>query len=141
MTAVELERFERKTEPEPFSGCWLWTAAANNKGYGRSFTGGRVVLAHRASYEHHHGAIPAGQEIDHTCRTRRCVNPRHLEPVTHTVNLRRGRTLTAANIAKTHCPNGHPYNFVEFSPTRQRAYRRCSTCRNAQARARARRVT
>lgn len=134
MTALELDRFERKYSPEPTTGCWLWTGAANWNGYGKSFTGGKVMLAHRASYEHHHGPIPAGLEIDHLCRTVQCVNPRHLEAVPRAVNLRRGRTLTAENVAKTHCPNGHPYNYAEFSKPRQQAYRRCSICRNARRR-------
>ena len=35
------------------------------------------------------GPIPDGREIDHLCRNHRCVNPDHLEPVTHLENMRR----------------------------------------------------
>lgn len=47
--------------------------------------------AHRVVYESLVGPIPAGLELDHTCRVRRCVNPDHLEPVTHAENQRRSR--------------------------------------------------
>lgn len=74
-------------------GCWLWQGALNTKGYavlsvgGR---GGRRHYAHRLSYEIHVGPIPAGLQIDHLCRVRRCVNPAHLEPVTNRENVLRG---------------------------------------------------
>lgn len=35
------------------------------------------------------GAITHGLELDHLCRVRRCINPAHLEPVTHAENTRR----------------------------------------------------
>jgi hypothetical protein len=46
-------------------------------------------LIHRKHYEQFKGPIPDGLEIDHTCRNTRCVNPEHLEAVTHAENLRR----------------------------------------------------
>lgn len=51
---------------------------------------GRVKYAHRAMYEQEVGPITEGLELDHLCRQTMCVNPSHLEPVTHAVNLRRG---------------------------------------------------
>lgn len=41
-------------------------------------------------YEMMVGKIPEGFELDHLCRTRSCVRPDHLEPVTHAENMRRG---------------------------------------------------
>ena len=73
MTAEEL--FWTKVEPEPNSGCWLWTGYTNRDGYG-CFR--RDLLAHRFAYELYRGAIPAGLTLDHTCRVRSCVNPAHL---------------------------------------------------------------
>ncbi len=87
MTAVE--RFTSKYTVEPNTGCWLWTAHVVKGGYGR-FRDGRMVLAHRWSYEHFNGPIPAGEEVDHLCRVRSCVNPQHLEAVTHVINVNRG---------------------------------------------------
>ena len=85
------ERFMDKVSPEPNSGCWLWTGYTL-KGYGRFGAGGRsagVVYAHRFSYEMHKGIIPVGLEIDHTCNVKSCVNPDHLEAVTHQENIQR----------------------------------------------------
>lgn len=96
------DRFRAKYVPVS-SGCWLWTGAVTSSGYASfGVSGGRSVLAHRFSYEHHVGPIPAGLTIDHRCRVKTCVNPRHLEPVT-------GRVNTARHYeAITHCKEGHP---------------------------------
>lgn len=82
-------------QPLPFErggpdDCWLWRGALNNRGYGRLTRGGHVY-AHRYVYELERGPIPTGMQLDHLCRTPACVNPAHLEPVTGTENVRRGR--------------------------------------------------
>lgn len=71
--------------------CWLWTAYCDDKGYGWTTFGleRRTTAAHRAVYEAFVGPIPEGLHIDHLCRTPRCVNPAHLEPVTQAENNRR----------------------------------------------------
>lgn len=71
--------------------CWVWTGATRG-GYGRVklSTLGQTVSTHRLSYEHHVGPIPDGKVLDHLCRNRACMNPAHLEPVTHQENIRRG---------------------------------------------------
>lgn len=69
--------------------CWLWTGYIS-KGYGLMSMGNRVQRpAHIVVYEHLVGPIPDGLELDHLCRVKRCVNPDHLEPVTHAVNCQR----------------------------------------------------
>lgn len=71
--------------------CWVWTAARHGKGYGMfSVDRKRKVRAHRFAYEMMVGPIPEGLDLDHLCRNRACVNPEHLEPVTRSVNLKRG---------------------------------------------------
>jgi hypothetical protein len=47
------------------------------------------MVAHRYAYEWLIGPIPIGLDLDHLCRTRECVNPNHLEPVTRKENIRR----------------------------------------------------
>lgn len=63
--------------------------------YGAFWDGTRKVYAHRWSYEHHVGPIPAGHEVDHVaawgCTSKLCVNPAHLEPVLHAENRKRSR--------------------------------------------------
>lgn len=76
-----LERFEEKFIPEPNSGCWLWTAATKEMGYGVIGLGTRADgtrKAHRVSWELYRGPIPAGMNVLHKCDTPACVNPDHL---------------------------------------------------------------
>lgn len=89
------------------SPCWIWLGAVTH-GYGTQIISRRHVYAHRAVYELHKGAIPAGLVLDHLCRVTRCVNPDHLEPVTARTNTLRGESIAAANARKTHCLRGHP---------------------------------
>lgn len=112
-------------------GCWEWTAARNQFGYGvihRLDEGSR--LAHRILYEMLVGPIPEGLELDHLCRNRGCVRPSHLEAVTRQVNILRGdnpRIVKARNASKTHCPHGHPYDEQERY-RRPNGERRCGAC-------------
>lgn len=82
--------------------CWVWQGAQKGNGYGSVRSGGKSVAAHRLYYARAKGPIPEGLELDHLCRVRLCVNPDHLEPVTHAVNGQRCITakLTAADVAE-----------------------------------------
>lgn len=112
--------------------CWLWIGNCGSGPYGLFWDGDRMTLAHRWSYEVLVGPIPVGLELDHFgCDRKLCVNPAHLLPVTHQVNMLRSASVAALNAAKTHCPKGH-----EFTP--ENTYRRpsgegrdCLRCRRA----------
>lgn len=82
--------------------CWVWQLSLTNKGYG-AIGGGREghQLAHRFYYEQ-------ANELDHLCRVPACVNPAHLEPVTHVENCRRG-------------PGGRPRTITDEQTARMRA--------------------
>lgn len=60
------------------TGYWLWIAAVNADGYGKIRNSRVNKLAHRASYELHHGPIPEGMLVCHRCDVPACVAPHHL---------------------------------------------------------------
>jgi hypothetical protein len=76
------ERFWAKVDKASSpNGCWLWTGATGNFGYGvigRGRRGEGTARAHVLSYEWANGLIPVGMVICHACDTPACVNPAHL---------------------------------------------------------------
>lgn len=121
-------RFWRSVLPEPNSGCWLWIGNTSNTNYGMYYTDpAKRRVAHRVSYETLVGPVPDELVLDHLCRTRCCVNPDHLEPVTMAENVYRGIGPSAINLTRTHCPHGHEYSDDNTHVTR-RGWRVCKTC-------------
>lgn len=114
------------------SGCIEWLAGGNGLGYGVIHLGpsdnNRKVYAHRWSYEHHVGPIPAGLHIDHLCRNPSCVNPAHLEPVTQRENNLRGFGFPALNARKTVCSRGHRLDGDNVYVRPASGYRVCRHC-------------
>lgn len=102
------QRFWSKVELDCNDKCWNWLGHLRN-GYGRFNLNNLLVTAHRFSYELLVGQIPEGLQLDHLCRNRKCVNPKHLEPVTLKENVLRGHGLTAKYAKRTHCDKGHPF--------------------------------
>lgn len=123
------DRMASKFEVDLETGCWLWTASRDSKGYAQIGRGGRgagIVRAHRAMYEALRGPCPVGLVADHKCRVRHCINPDHLEFVTNRENILRGTGFAARHAVKTHCPKGH-----EYTPENTSMYkteRRCREC-------------
>lgn len=128
-----IERFMDYVSPEPITGCWLWSGALANGGYGAFLGPEGTVKAHRWFYEQSKGPVPDGLELDHQCRVRCCVNPDHLEPVTRQVNTLRGIGPAAVNAIKTHCPKGHPLSGDNLYIRKDVGSRGCRKCRTRQA--------
>lgn len=109
-----IDWFHMHIEPDPVSGCWLWTLGKTGRGYGYICADGRNVRVHVWAYRTFVGPIPDGLVIDHVrargCISKMCVNPAHLEAVTHVENVMRGDSPHALNARKTHCPQGHPFD-------------------------------
>ena len=109
-------------------GCWLWTLSVDGAGYGHHRRLDRsTVGAHRLSYEIHVGSIPDGLELDHLCSAPSCVNPAHLEPVTHRENMRR---VEWGERRPARCRRGHS----DWQKSGE--WRRCRVCLNEYQRGR-----
>lgn len=138
VTPAQASRFWTKVQKT--DTCWIWTAY-QCEGYGRfgiGTAGNRTMAcAHRVAWELVHGPVPDGLELDHLCRNPSCVNPDHLEPVTHQENVRRGLAAVLGGQrqrAKTHCPQGHPYDERNTYRSPATGKRQCRCCRTAATR-------
>ena len=147
MPDMRLEsRFMSKVIVNPDTQCWDWQACKHPRGYGAYWSNGSMVPAHRYAYEAHYGRIAEeGMDCDHfrlnpgprkaPCSTS-CVNPSHIELVSHRLNVQRGRAnLNAARVASAalrkaakHCRHGHEYTEANTGYGRKgdRVCRACS---------------
>ena len=129
-------RFWSGVNKQPDDGCWLFSSCNDRYGYGRLQNCGRMIKAHRFSYELLVGPIPTGLTIDHLCRNPGCVRPDHLEAVSHRENVLRGVGIAAKNAVKTHCPSGHHYSASNtYISKGKRSCKRCNRRRCRERRA------
>lgn len=108
-----------------------------------------MYRSHRLAYTLKRGPIPQGLVIDHLChgwdracnsgrecQHRRCVNVDHMELVTVTENIQRGRSPDVGrfNREKTHCPAGHEYSPANTGWVQTPHLKRiCKECRHVAA--------
>lgn len=71
----DVRRFWSKVDKS--GECWVWTASLQNKGYGQFQMRGKMMLAHRVSWELENGPIPDNQCVLHRCDNRKCVRTAH----------------------------------------------------------------
>lgn len=139
----EMARFFAKVDKT--EGCWLWTGGVSSHGYSHFWLDGRTVTGHWFAYDRLVGPVPAGLQLDHLCRVKRCVNPAHLEAVTAQVNTHRGvhapevaaaRIARKGNYTKTHCKWGHEFTpeNTYIHPTRGTRHCRVCAARRSQGR-------
>lgn len=97
--SLKYNKFVIKTE-----GCWDWSSAKNDAGYGYMRHRNQIIKAHRASYMIHKGEIPEGSFVLHSCDHPSCTNPDHLFVGTNTDNMRdmtqKGRNKPRATLTK-----------------------------------------
>lgn len=115
------------------NGCWNWQGATFKKVNGLysqirmtfGYKKHALRYAHRVSYEYFKGKVAEQLELDHLCRNTLCINPEHLEPVTHTENMRR-----RPDINKSHCKHGHEFNSTNIY-VNPKGVKECRECRRS----------
>lgn len=130
-----LDRFWAKVEKS--NGCWKWTGMRAH-GYGYLWREGKMVRAHRLSYELFVGD-PGDRVVMHRCDNPGCVNPDHLTLGTVADNNADMRAKQrhalpppgGGRAGATHCVRGHLLSRVNGRT-------RCPTCENEAKRAKRR---
>ena len=128
-----LKRYQDKvSQSDAPGGCWLWTGGKSAGGYGGLVVHRngvkRFLPTHRLAYTLAYGEIPEGLIIRHTCEEKLCVNPAHLEALTHTEKIRYyvrvGRPKAEA------CSKGHPFtpDNTYIAEKDGYTYQRCKIC-------------
>jgi len=131
MNEKDIQRFQKKIELDLLTGCWVWKGTLEkNTGYGKITINVKSEYAHRVAYIHWNGEVPKGLELDHLCRNKNCVNPSHLEAVTHYENNLRGISPAAINAKKTHCMRGHEFAGDNLIIALKSGARLCRICKN-----------
>lgn len=78
--------------------CWVWTAGTSTRDYIPSMRWrGKTASVRRVVYQLKRGRLLAGQCIVAACGTPKCINPDHLEQITHNEKTRRAQ----ANVDQT----------------------------------------
>jgi hypothetical protein len=116
-------RFHRLMDVDE-SGCWIWNGSRSDTGYPQDFWVDRRRWrpTHWSLLAFRNIEVPTGWQADHLCRVPLCVNPYHLEPVTHAENQRRRAATIVA------CKHGHRLDEAN-TYVKPNGNRNCRKCR------------
>lgn len=107
------EKFEATFIPVPECGCWIWEGCDDGlKGYGKIWNNGKLLNAHRVSWQLYIGPIPKGIDVCHSCDTPSCVNPKHLFLGTRKDNM---QDCVAKGRYARNGKKGEDHNMVKLS--------------------------
>ena len=118
------DRFAEYT-PGP---CWLGKPNGGSR-YTMVDDGKVRIPGHRLAYEIFYEPIPPDMVAHHKCNTPLCYNPRHIEPLTQSENVKRGPLGEFSDA----CKHGHPWT-PESTMIKSDGKRRCRICDNARRR-------
>lgn len=124
-----LVRLLRRVSVSSETGCWVSRGTITTQGYSQVvLSDRRRVQGHRLTFAMMRDEpLRPPHQLDHLCRIRACVNPWHLEQVTASENVRRGRLAEVTRSRRaTHCKNGH-----ERTPENLTSHRACKVCARA----------
>ena len=101
---MKREPARRPVERDRTTGCLIWAGRAL-EGVRDRLVGRPGGAGHVAAYRESGRPIVAGQVVDHVCRRRDCVEPRHLQAVSRSVNEMRKAWCYRQRLET--CPMGH----------------------------------
>jgi hypothetical protein len=88
---------------DEMTGCWVWqgpdSGTGRGGGYPRMSLDGGTVAVHKVMWIIENGPVPPRKQLDHECVQRMCVNPIHIQLVTH----KRNQILRAARARAFQC--------------------------------------
>jgi len=137
------DRFAEKVSERGPEDCWPWVGAIHVTGYGvirRDTPSTKVEYAHRVALELAGRPAPDDLDVDHLCRNRSCVNPDHLEAVSHRENCLRGESPTILLYLSGRCLHGHAMTHENTYAEPRFGRRTCRECRRDRDRARRERL-
>lgn len=95
------------------TGCWTWKRRTTREGYATVKWSDKSIALHRLSCAMAQTIDPTTPVVHHVCANRSCVNPDHLQPVSHRENIAEmmqrnyylQRIQSLEDALREHCPD------------------------------------
>lgn len=130
---INYKRIFTRLIPSKNSSCIEWGGHIGKRGYGvlsLTLPNGKIshYTVHRIIYRIYYGSLNSRLVIDHICRNRKCVNPKHLRQVTRNINSSENSTSPPAiNKLKRYCKRGHKFT-IKNTHRNKEGNRACKEC-------------